>query len=143
MLTARAYSNDDLALMPPRDQDREILELEKQLAGWRLFGPRFTIWDENDPIGAGGIIVVTEGVGEAWLRGTPRMEAHRLGFARLARRLFEAVMTEFKFYRVQAVTRCDLELNIRFAQWFGFELEGRLRQHEADRTDSFIWSRCS
>jgi hypothetical protein len=144
MLHAEKYRNEDLAMMPPREQERDILELEAQLAEWRMAGPGFTIWGGRygtEPIGAGGIIMVRTGVGEAWLRGTPRLEENRIAFARHARRLFEKVIGESRLWRIQALTRCDLEENIRFAQWFGFELEGRLAQHFPDRSDAFIWGR--
>jgi hypothetical protein len=126
MLVLRPYRNEDLELMPPRPCEREDVEAENEMFALRMTGPAFTLWEGDQPIAAGGLIIFRTGVAEAWARGSVAMARRPRTCARVARCALGVHMRERRLHRVQATVRLDNPVAIRFLLWLGFKCEGTL-----------------
>jgi hypothetical protein len=138
-------------MMTPRACERDAAKLERELeyiGKMRLANPSFTLWGgryNTEPIGSAGIIIFQPGVGEAWLRGSTRMEQHPVTSARYVQKRFGAIAREHKLRRVQMLvetedesgpapyfpwleTRPTLTPQLKFAKWLGFQVEGLMRR---------------
>ena len=140
--------------MTPRECERAAAKLERDLKyieAVRLRNPSFTLWGgryNTVPIGAAGVIIFQPGVGEAWLRGSIRMEADKLTRYRCAiaiRKRLRQVIEEHKLRRVQMMvettdeptpaafppwleTRPTMTPQLKFALWLKFRVEGLMRK---------------
>ena len=153
--------------MPPRESERGAASLERELkyiAAMRLANPSFTLWGgkyNTEPIGAAGIIIFQPGVGEAWLRGSIRMEGDALIRYRCALRVrkgLQRLIVENKLRRVQMLVetadvptpaafppwleqRPTMTRELKFALWLGFQIEGLMRHVGQNGENCYILAR--
>lgn len=166
MFELRAYRNSDLALMPPRACEREAAVIERELAyinQQRLANPSFTLWGghfKTEPIAAAGIIIFQPGIGEAWFRGSTRVEADKLAAVwcgLTVKRHFRALVKKHKLRVVQMLVETEdpatpgpwlpwLEsrptetVKLKFARWLGFEIEGLMRNRGPNGENYYMMS---
>ena len=86
-----------------------------------------------------GVIKQREGVGLAWALYPADIGKYHID-PRMARDILNGLIEENGYWRVEATVRCDFPAGISYLRWMGFEQEGRLRCHEPDRTDSFLYA---
>lgn len=153
--------------MPPRESERGAASLERELkyhAPLRLVNPSFTLWGgkyNTEPIGAAGIIIFQPGVGEAWLRGSSRMEGDKFAryfVARTIRRRFAEIVRAHRLHRVQMMVetadvptpaafppwleqRPTMTRELKFALWLGFQIEGLMRHVGQNGENCYILAR--
>jgi hypothetical protein len=135
-----------MALIPPLACEAKLDREVDHIAQIRLANPAFTIWGghfNTIPMLAAGIVIFQPGVGEAWLRGSARMEEHRVVCARHIQRQFRKTVGECRLRRVQAIVETQdqplpapwwLDVKrptetpaLNFARWLGFRIEGLMR----------------
>ena len=136
MLELRKYRLVDIETMEPRQSELkapDFLEEERAINKLRLSGPAFTMWRTGAarfPYGAAGVIVYRQGQGEAWFRGSLKLEcaSNRIKWI-CAKRVLERLRTaaqDYSLVRVQATIRSSDARAIKFIEWLGFQHEGRL-----------------
>ena len=128
----RLYRHEDLALLPPRPEEIDAAQQERELAyisQLRLQNPAFTLWrHDGEPIGAAGVIIFAPGVGEAWLRGSTRLPAHGISVALTVRRRFVKLARLYQLRRIQAIVQENNDVARAFNDWLGMKYEGTLRK---------------
>jgi hypothetical protein len=150
-------------MMVPRECEREAAKLERELkyiAQIRLANPSFTLWGgryNTEPIGSAGIIIFQPGVGEAWLRGSSRMDEHRVACARYVQKNFRRIAREHDLRVVQMMVKTDdcwgpaqwlpwletrptLTPQLKFAKWLGFQIEGLMRSRGPEGENFYMLS---
>ena len=92
-------------------------------------------------LGAGGIIPIWDGLGEAWVLPGNLIHRHRKTFVRLVRDGIDRMNAEHQFRRIQATARADAASAQRFLEFLGFEREGCLRAYGPDGADHFLFAK--
>ena len=133
-----------LADMDLREPDRRALEgvgdIQAYIAQWTGMGLGFTAFVNGRPICAGGVVLLRQGVGEAWALTTPLVEAHRLVVARFAMVGLPAIVKALELHRVQvSVQRCH-HASQRLVERLGFTREGLLRCYGSNGEDYVLYA---
>jgi RimJ/RimL family protein N-acetyltransferase len=100
-----------------------------------LSGLAYTLFENGKPVASGGIIPAWEGVGGAWCVISDDVRGQGLRLTRVAKDLMRSTMAIMKIHRLQAFVRTDQPEYRRWAEVFGFEVEGIARCAAPDKTD--------
>lgn len=106
-----------------------------------LKGPAFTGFYKEDIVAIGGVTLLWQGVGEAWIVGSELVGAHWRFFAKNVRRRLAAIEREHKLHRVQATVQCGVPGLIRFIEFCGLSFEARLSRYGPDCGDYLLYSK--
>lgn len=101
-------------------------------------GIKFAVLDDKHlPVACFGITDEVPGVGTMWILGTDAWKAHVKSIKRATLRLFE----EKLYRRVQAWIEPGNAVAKRYAEWHGFEFEGRCKKLTPSGADMDLYSR--
>ena len=114
------------------DVDKWCKEAEQE-------GLAFTIIYEGKMILCAGIVKEREGVGLAWALYPLDVGNYHID-PRIAKDKLNELIKEHNFWRVAATVRCDFPAGASYLRYLGFEREGRMKKHEPDRSDSFLYA---
>lgn len=103
-------------------------------------GPAWTGTVDGDVIGAGGVHLFWDGVGEAWVELSPKAVNHAKSVFRAIKRGLQIVWTAHTMKRIQATARVDMPSAHRLLEHLGFVREGRLRSYGQDGSDSYMYA---
>ena len=91
---------------------------------------------ENEPIVCGGIYEMWESVAEVWIimrEGTNRK--HKFFMLRNIKKYLEETIQRKNYKRIQSTVRADFTEGKKFAEWFGMQSEGLMKQYGPDGLD--------
>ena len=104
-------------------------------------GPGFTAMDNGTPIGAAGICLYWEGVGEAWTLFSLELKRQPILLTRTVKRVLNDVIKAMDLHRVQIAVRADQEVNKCWARALGFSNPLPLPKYGPDGADYVMYSR--
>lgn len=90
-----------------------------------------------------GIRMMTRHVGEAWLLPGKDIQAHSISVIRCARKIFDDLLENKGFCRIQVGVMIDNDIALRFAKSMGFEVEGIMRNFGSPGASCALMSRIS
>ena len=102
-------------------------------------GPKCTFAADGKVIGVAGLTICWPEMAEAWCLFVENISDYKM-LPRLAKRTLRSWADEYNLVRIQAPLRADFMDGIRFAEWLGFECEGRLRKFHPDGCDALMHS---
>ncbi len=114
-------------------RDRYISYLEAKS------GLAWIIEDEGRPLCAFGATEYWPGVYEVWFNLIEKVKI--ISQVRMAKRYIDQQAEMVGAWRLFALIKCDFEISKRFAEWLGFEYEGRLRKFNPDGSDAFMYAK--
>lgn len=129
MLEVRRYQPGDLYAIEPRDYERELDSAGIDCSQIYATGTAFTLFEDNRPVMAGGVVPHWPSRGEAWLRLSPWIEHHpKSGYA-IMRELFRRILVcHPEMSRIEAPICATMAKNLRLVRHLGFEHEGLMRK---------------
>ena len=101
----------------------------------------FSMIDSGHLIVAGGIYPVWDGLGEAWMIPSDKIEEYKLSIVRHLRRHIDKIVDEDGLRRLQAAVRSDFPAAHRFIEFLGFRREGLMRSYGPGGDDYFMYAR--
>ncbi len=101
----------------------------------------YTVVDGNKILMVGGVIIMWEGVGEAWLIMTKHSLSCVKDSYRYIRDVMNIIIREQKLRRIQARARADFEKGQKMLKHLGFKYEGCAREQAPDRTDMYMYGK--
>ncbi len=105
-------------------------------------GSSYTALCEGRVVASGGIIHGFKGTGDLWLfLGKNTFDQKRIAL-RFFKFFLDEIQSKHELHRIQAVVKSDFEEGHRFAQFFGFENEGVMRQYGPDRENFHRYAKC-
>jgi hypothetical protein len=125
------------------DNRRMIIENPET---WKMMAERseaYSVFVNGDILFSGGILMLQEGFGEAWLLCSVLVYIYPLTVYRMASRLLNKTIEDCNLYRVQATPRTNWSTGYRFVESLGFQREGVLRKYGLDREDCYMYGRIS
>src|SRR5215467_11587229 len=113
----------DLERIHPVDRTIEGLDDLQNITALFSRGPALTAWNGQNPVGAGGIIILKPGVGQAWL--LPGRELWKSFRAPIRIKCFMwKIIKDYDLFRVHAFADCRNPSYARFLEFLGMHLEG-------------------
>lgn len=101
----------------------------EQMEAMSKLGPCWTFMTDDDRvIGCIGMIMLWQGVGQAWAVFSPLIEEHGIAVSRAAKRMISHGFDEYGLDRLQAIVLPEEGRNIKWARFLGFEEEGIARK---------------
>lgn len=95
----------------------------------------------DDVVAMAGVLPFSDHSCELWMRTGVLADKHWLALARAGKRWVRRIWSEKQnVKRLQVTVRHDIRVNVRFARWLGFEVEGLLRRYGPDGSDHFMMS---
>lgn len=107
-------------------------------------GPAFVIEEQGQALCAFGAIFEwgKGGACEVWFNLIENKRTFNV--VRIVKRLVEELVIKHKITRMQAIIRCDSDVNLRFMRFMGFinETPGGMKNKLHDGQTAFLYSRC-
>ena len=103
--------------------------------------PAYTVMDGDEVLAVGGVTVMWEGVGEAWIIMGESAYTRPYSIAKYSSYLFDHIQEDYKLHRIQASVSIIDETAKRFVNWLGFEVEGIMTKYGPDKSDYFRYAR--
>ena len=101
----------------------------------------YSLFDQDEVIGIGGIHNIWDHVGEAWLLLGKDAVTKPTSVARHTAYMFDYLQEEFDYKRIQASIAVTDKTAKRFAEWLGFQNEGVMKKYGPDGTDYYRYAR--
>ena len=92
-------------------------------------------------MGVGGVIVLWEGVGEAWLILSKDILEMKIATYLCIKEMVERMISECNLRRIQAVIRTDYPQAIKMIEALGFKREGLLEEYLPDKCNAFMYAK--
>ena len=124
-----------MKLFPNGSEDFPDLEEWAKVAE----GKAFTIFFEGKALACAGVIKQRKGVGLAWALYPPDIGDYHID-PRIAKDKLHEIIDQSGLWRVEATVRVDFPAGASYLRYMGFEQEGRMRQNEPDKSDSYLYS---
>ena len=100
-------------------------------------GNAYTLFVENKPIVAGGIIILWQGVAEGWVMANQNIFEIKLLACKEIKNRTDELCKKNKIKRLQTTVKYDFNSGIRFASWLGLKPEGIMRRYGPDGSDYY------
>ena len=121
--------------------DRKTIEDPEM---WKMIAERseaYSVFVNGGLLFSGGVYMLREGFGEAWLLCSGLVYIYPLTVYRVASRLLNKIIEECNLYRVQATPRTNWSTGYRFVEKLGFQREGVLRKYGLHQEDCYMYGR--
>jgi hypothetical protein len=89
-------------------------------------GESYTALLGDHPMGAGGILILREGIGDAWMLLSPLIRSMPLFLSRTTRRMHKEIAARFDLRRIQMSVDARDEAAFKWAVFLGFQNETHL-----------------
>lgn len=103
--------------------------------------PSYTALADGKIVGVGGVAILWEGVGEAWLILTRDVLTIKIQAYKCIKQMCKTVIEERNLRRIQATVRVDFPQANRMMQHLRFENEGILKNYCPDGCDVIMYAR--
>ena len=92
-------------------------------------------------VGCGGFTPIWDGVAEIWMYLEPEAFKRKRLALKLMKHILNDIIKREEYHRIQAVVLKDYKAGIKFAEFFGFENEGLMKQYSVDKEDFYRFAR--
>ncbi len=127
----------------PREWELKISH-HPDWGGWKEFrktqGPAYTLLVDGQPIGSGGVIIMDNNIGEAWMVWSNVMKIYQKSIYRTIKRILDVIISEFRLFGVQAFVDPQFDLAKHFMKHLGFIEDGPIRVCDIDMIR--FWRAC-
>jgi hypothetical protein len=114
---------------------KELVDLSVM---YTTMGPSHAVIYKEKLICCGGIILSSTGVGSLWANVTTHVTSAPIFFVKQVCDFLNYVASEHHLRRIETLIDARYKENLKFASYFHFRKEGRLRRVNPDGTDSYI-----
>ena len=114
---------------------------EARICNYSKPGQAFTMFYNDKPIYAFGIVTLWDGVAEGWVLANKNIFEIRFIAAKNILEVTEILCKKYKIKRLQTSVKADFKLGVRFATWLGLEIEGLKRKYGPDGSDYYQLAR--
>ena len=111
---------------------------------WKMIAEKsdaYSVFVEGDILCSGGVFMLREGFGEAWIVCSILVYIYPYTVYRMAKRILNKIIEDCNLYRVQATPSIDWPTGYKFVERLGFQKEGVLRKYGLHREDCYMYGR--
>ena len=103
-------------------------------------GPAYSIFFEEEWLGAVGFVFPYKGVAGVWMMTTFAVEEHPKEFIKACHEIFNGVVENFELWRVESRIPTGNKKFVTFIEKFGFKNEGLARKFGPNQEDFYIYA---
>jgi len=103
----------------------------------KIHGLSFSLLADNNPILAGGIIPMWDGVAEGWVMASHGVHNHKIKAASAVKKRLDLLCKNNKVWRLQTAVKEEFKTGVRFAEWLGLKKEGLMTMYGPDQTNYY------
>ena len=103
----------------------------------KIHGLSFSLLADNNPILAGGIIPMWDGVAEGWVMASHGVHNHKIKAASAVKKRLDLLCKNSEVWRLQTAVKEEFKTGIRFAEWLGLKKEGLMTMYGPDQTNYY------
>lgn len=104
-------------------------------------GPTITAYIDDRPVAIFGIVIVWDGVGEAWSLFSEESRRYPIAMTKGAYTFFDICEILFTLHRIQITVRSEDKRAVSWAKALGFNTEGTLFEYSTDKKDYYMMRR--
>ena len=120
----------------------KLMEIDASYADNRICdhsqpGNAYTMFVNDKPVFACGIVVLWDGVAECWVMASQNVYEMKFLAARTILELQDKLCKKNKIRRLQTSVKADFKKGLRLAQWCGLEIEGLKKKYGPDGSNYY------
>ena len=100
-------------------------------------GMSFTLLVDDNPILAGGIVPLWNGVAEGWVMASKEVNDYKIKSASAVKKRLDLLCNNNNIYRLQTAVKEEFKTGVRFAEWLGLRKEGLMTMYGPDQTNYY------
>ena len=100
-------------------------------------GMSFTLLVDDNPILAGGIVPLWNGVAEGWVMASKEVNDYKIKSASAVKKRLDLLCNNNNIYRLQTAVKEEFITGVRFAEWLGLKNEGLMTMYGPDKTNYY------
>jgi len=104
-------------------------------------GPCITALIDNRPVAIFGLVLLWDGVGEAWSSFSGEARRYPIAMTKGANTFFDICEILFSLHRIQITVRSNDKRAVSWAKCLGFKSEGLMTEYSVDKTDYYMMRR--
>jgi len=104
-------------------------------------GPCITACINNRPVAIFGLVLLWDGVGEAWSTFSSEARRYPIAMTKGANAFFDICEILFSLHRIQITVRSTDKRAVSWAKCLGFKSEGLMTEYSVDKTDYYMMRR--
>jgi len=98
-------------------------------------GNAYTLFVDDKPIVAGGILILWKGVAEGWVMANQNIYELKFLAAKEIKKRTDVLCEKNKVKRLQTSVKAEFATGVRFAEWLGLRTEGLMKHYGPDGSD--------
>ena len=98
-------------------------------------GNAYTLFVDDKPIVAGGILILWQGVAEGWVMANQNIYELKFLAAKEIKKRTDVLCEKNKVKRLQTSVKAEFATGVRFAEWLGLRTEGLMKHYGPDGSD--------
>ena len=98
-------------------------------------GLSFTLLKDDEPIVAGGVIPMWQGVAEGWVLSSKQIFDYKIKAAGSIKKRLDYICKNNNIQRLQSAVKAEFLIGVRFAEWLGLTKEGLMKKYGLDGSD--------
>jgi len=114
---------------------------DNRICNYTEHGNGFTMFIDEKPVYAFGLVLLWKGVAEAWLMASQNIFDIKFLAAKTVKEQTEIISKKNKIKRLQTSVKAEFKQGVRFATWLGFEIEGLKKNYGPDGSDYYQLAR--
>ena len=137
--TVKTFKQEHADKIISYGMNSKLMELDASYKDHRICladkGNAYTLFIDNKPIVAGGIIVIWKGVAEGWVMANQNIYDVKLLACKEIKNRTDLLCEKNKIKRLQTSVKASFTTGVRFASWLGLKNEGLMKNYGPDGSD--------
>ena len=136
----KAFKKEHADQIVSYGMNHKLMEIDAGYADNRICnysqpGNAFTMFMDEKPVFAIGIVVLWQGVAEGWVMASQNIFEMKFLAAKTMLKITSDLCKKNKINRLQTSVKAEFKTGVRFANWLGLETEGLMKKYGPDGSD--------
>ena len=137
--TVKTFKQEHADKIISYGMNSKLMELDASYKDHRICladkGNAYTLFINDKPTVAGGIIVIWKGVAEGWVMANQNIYDVKLLACKEIKNRTDLLCEKNKIKRLQTSVKASFTTGVRFASWLGLKNEGLMKNYGPDGSD--------
>jgi len=142
----KPFKRSDVDKIVSYGMNHKLMEIDagyedNRICNYSTPGNAFTMFMDDKPVFAIGLVVLWKGVAEGWVIASQNIFEMKFLAAKSMKIITEELCKKNKIKRLQTSVKSEFKQGVRFATWLGMEVEGLKKNYGPDGSDYYQLAR--
>ncbi len=142
----KPFKRSDVDKIVSYGMNHKLMEIDagyvdNRICNYSTPGNAFTMFMDDKPVFAIGVVVLWKGVAEGWVIASQNIFEMKFLAAKSMKIITEELCKKNKIKRLQTSVKSEFKQGVRFATWLGMEVEGLKKNYGPDGSDYYQLAR--